>query len=68
MGGGWSVTDYLLAIVADHLAMANWQRQGKKGAPKPKPIPRPGDNNSAKYGEDPIPISEFNDWWEEADG
>jgi hypothetical protein len=31
----------LLAIVADRLAAANWQRGGGKGR-KPEPIPRPG--------------------------
>lgn len=64
---GWEVTDYLLAIIADHLAMANWQRQGKRGVPKPRPIPRPGDNRTERFGSDPIAIAEFDDWWREAD-
>lgn len=33
----------MLATVIDLLAGANWQRAGKKGAPRPKPVPRPGD-------------------------
>lgn len=42
----WTVTDYLVAVVADQLAVANYQRfkaSGGKGGTKPKPIPRPGD-------------------------
>lgn len=63
--GGWGITEYLLAVVADELAIANWQRQGKRGAPRPKPIPRPGQTGEV-FGSDPIPIAEFNSWWEEA--
>lgn len=37
----WSTTDHLLALVADLLAAANWQRGGGKGK-RPKPIERPG--------------------------
>ena len=36
----WSLTDHLLALVYDALAMANWQRSGK--GERPKPLPRPG--------------------------
>jgi len=39
----WSVTDHLLAAVVDVLQAANWQRAGDSKAPRPKPIPRPGD-------------------------
>lgn len=38
----WGTTDYLLALIADLLAAANWQRAGSRRAPRPKPIPRPG--------------------------
>ena len=65
LGNDWEVSDYLLATVVDLLALANWQRQGKKGAPKPRPVPRPGSDKSVKYGADPIPVSEFSEWWEE---
>lgn len=34
----WSLTDHLLALVHDQLAVANWQRSAKKGRPRPKPI------------------------------
>lgn len=38
----WTVTDHLLACVIDALHVANWQRVGDKNAPRPKPLPRPG--------------------------
>jgi hypothetical protein len=41
-GETWTRAEYLLAAAVDVLAVANWQRQGKKGAPRPKPLPRPG--------------------------
>lgn len=62
----WTQTDYLLAAVIDVLQEANWQRAGKPNAPRPKRVARPGvkdDEGTKKYGRDPIPISEFNDWW-----
>nr|WP_239081464.1 hypothetical protein [Streptomyces sp. SID9727] len=45
----WSVTDYLLAAVVDHLAAANWMFSVVNGdgesdpAEQPVPVPRPGD-------------------------
>ena len=47
----WTLTDYLLATVADALHMGNWQRGGGKGN-RPKPIPRPGRDNKnvTKFG------------------
>ncbi|MDO5676505.1 MAG: hypothetical protein Q4G35_03240 [Propionibacteriaceae bacterium] len=67
LGRDWSATDYLLALIFDALAVANWQRQGKKSAPKPPLLPRPGqqDENNRRFGADPIPASRFDDWWEE---
>lgn len=41
-GRQWSRTDHLLATVVDVLQVGNWQRQGKKGAPRPAPVKRPG--------------------------
>jgi hypothetical protein len=38
----WGEDTHLLASIFDVLAMANWQRQGKANAPRPKPLPRPG--------------------------
>lgn len=37
----WSITDHLLALQVDYLAMGNWQRGGGHG-PRPRPIRRPG--------------------------
>jgi hypothetical protein len=39
-GDEWSLTDHLLALVHDQLAVANWQRSkdGSKGRNRPKPI------------------------------
>lgn len=42
-GAYWSVTDYLLALIADHLAAANWQRGSGKQSKYPTRVPRPGD-------------------------
>lgn len=37
-GDDWTLDQHLLALVHDQLAIANWQRQGKKGAKRPEPI------------------------------
>ena len=39
---GWNHAEELLACILETLQSANWQRQGNKTAPKPKPITRPG--------------------------
>ncbi|QOP66606.1 tail assembly chaperone [Microbacterium phage Lahqtemish] len=63
-GPVWSVEAQLLAIIADSLAMANWQRAGKKNAQKPKPITRPWEKpKTTAFGSDAIPIADFDDWW-----
>lgn len=41
----WSPTDYILANVYDALASANWQRAGDQHAERPRPLPRPGDED-----------------------
>lgn len=38
----WDRQEHLLAGIYDLLAAANWQRSGKKSAPRPKQLPRPG--------------------------
>ncbi|AYN58243.1 tail assembly chaperone [Arthrobacter phage Kepler] len=54
----------LAATMVDLLAAANWQRQGKKSAPKPKRVKRPGqDTGEKKFGRAPIPVKDFDDWW-----
>lgn len=60
----WIQTDVLLAELVDLIASGNWQRGGNKHAPKPKRFPRPWEKaNAQKLGADPIPISEFDNWW-----
>ena len=45
----WGTTDYLLALIADNLQAANWQRGGGK-TPMPKPIERPKSVNEVEEG------------------
>lgn len=61
----WSTEGQLLAVVADALHVANWQRGGKRSAPRPKPIKRPWEKAKGRIvGSKPIPISQFSDWWD----
>lgn len=62
----WTVTDHLMALAVDALHTSNWQRSGGKG-PRPKPIERPGveDSTTETLGKDPIPARDFMDWWNE---
>ena len=55
----WSVTDYLLALVADNTAFRLYQAAGGKGK-KPKPVPRPGDVK--RYGGDALPVTGMQEW------
>ena len=38
----WGLQEHLLALIADLLNVANWQRTGDENAKRPEPIPRPG--------------------------
>jgi len=52
-GDDWSLDQHLLAIVADRMAVANWQRSkaGQKGTNRPKPIsPLARKGRGHKYG------------------
>lgn len=54
---------HLLALIADAVNVGNWQRQGKKNATKPKPIPRPGlDDGKSKYGGRAEPLEDIKGW------
>lgn len=64
-GVRWSIEAQLTAVVADHLAFANWQRAGRRSATKPKRIPRPWEKPKAStLGSGAVPVSSFNDWWD----
>lgn len=65
----WTTGEQLLAHAVDVLAIGNWQRQQKASAQKPKKIPRPWEKakDSRRLGSDPIPISQFDDWWDSHD-
>lgn len=59
------MTDQLLAAVVDLLQVSNWQRAGKKHAPKPKRLRRPWEKPKGRQlGAKPIPISKFDAWWD----
>lgn len=62
----WGVTDYLLAIIADHLAAANWQRSGK--GRRPKPIQRPKVDKTRRVTVDRDAIDRFRAWYAEQPG
>lgn len=65
----WQITDYLLALAVDALHGGNWQRAGKASAPKPKSIPRPGEQpTGSQYGSAPIPVAQFDSWWDNPEG
>ena len=56
-------TNSLLADLFDAVQLFQYGF-AEKGSPKPKPYPRPWTEDKAeKYGKDPIPIREFNNWW-----
>nr|DAK71678.1 MAG TPA: protein of unknown function (DUF5361) [Caudoviricetes sp.] len=65
-GYPWSPEMYMTANVFDALQIANWQRTGRGNSDRPKPIPRPNteDKDTQHYGSDPIPLSDFKDWWD----
>jgi hypothetical protein len=46
----------LLALIADRLAAANWQRSGK--GPRPRPVMRPGER-PARFGDAAMSIDEL---------
>lgn len=63
----WSLSDYLLAMIADANTWLVWSKSqdGQKNRNRPKPIPRPGmeeDKDTRVFGSDPIPIDELDDF------
>ena len=51
-GDDWTLDQHLLAIAADRLAVANWQRSkdGQKGTRRPKPISPLARKGGLRYG------------------
>lgn len=49
-GADWTRAEHLLAIVADLLAIANWQRAGGKRSKRPKPISPLAKPKVTRYG------------------
>ncbi|MFE9497264.1 hypothetical protein [Streptomyces collinus] len=62
----WGHQEQLLALIADTLAAANWQRAQGKKKDYPKPIPRPGVEGDKKFGNEAVSIDEMASWlgWE----
>ena len=68
--GGWSKTDMLLARICEAVESTAWM-VACKGVKKshwpqrPKRITRPGvaDDDEKRIGRDPIPISDFDEWY-----
>ena len=62
----WGLAEHLLAVIADALHGANWQRGGGKGK-RPKPIPRPGvgpETDEERIGghDSALPLDEMAEW------
>ncbi|MFJ8695335.1 hypothetical protein [Streptomyces roseolilacinus] len=57
----WSVTDYLLAALVDHMAAANWMfasvhsDEDSDPPEQPVPVPRPGDRERREEAEQSPP-------------
>lgn len=65
-------TNSILANIYDAIAQLSHMYASahtKKTLPKPKPYPRPfaKDEDEQRLGSDPIPMSEFDDWWNSFD-
>lgn len=66
----------ILADIYDLLAVFRWQyatantKKGKKKPKKPEPYERPGakrEKKGTRVGRDPIPVSQFDAWWNGGD-
>ena len=63
------IVPQLLARLSDQISQLAWMYSSAhttKKQPKPKQLTRPGVESAKEevYGKDPIPISQFNDWWD----
>jgi hypothetical protein len=67
--GDWGYVEELLARVIDSVQEGNWQRAGRKNAPRPKPIARPWEvpaKTTQHFGskETAVTIEEFHRLWD----
>ena len=54
----------LVAAFRYEVALSNTQK-GRRKPPRPRPYPRPGARDDrVRIGRDPIPVREFDEWWE----
>lgn len=58
----WMVADLIDCVNAFRYEYACSVSKNKPR--KPEPYPRPGDKKQNIIGRDPIPISQFDEWWE----
>lgn len=63
----WSLSDYLLAQIADANAWLVWSKSkdAERNRNRPKPIPRPGlepDEDVQHFGSEPVPLDELEDF------
>lgn len=63
VAGGWSLANQLAAAQVDELRVMIWQKtkDGQRGKKQPKPIPRPGfeDTSSQSFTAKPVSIKEM---------
>ena len=57
----WGISEHLLAIIADSSRARVWQEGSGKSRDKPKPIPRPGIENTERtvYKYDVLPVNDM---------
>lgn len=56
----------MLADVYDAISALDFmfaKAHGSKSGKRPEPYPRPWRNKGERFGKDPIPVSDFNDWY-----
>lgn len=63
----WSLTDHLLAVIADGINAQIWQLGSGKKADYPKPIPRPGVSAGERLGSS-VPLADIDAIIEKAYG
>lgn len=57
--------EQVLAVAVDQLQAMNFNLRHGKGQ-RPKRLQRWWESVKKRFGRDPIPLSQFDDWWESA--